>query len=104
MSASMSDGTLNDRILSMLAAPWSDVDVDSLVILLTEYKEQAQKEVDGARGQRNLAIHNTTRAIYEEQIALIEEIGEALDESDGDQLQVLFNKLEESMDSGEAIA
>lgn len=96
----MSETTLNDKIRDLIN-DWPVCDKDELFETLEEYKELAQQEVTGAKGNRNLQIHNTTREIYEKQIDMIEEITDALDEEED--VTELLNKLNETLDSGEAI-
>lgn len=98
----MSDTTLNESIIHLIN-DWPDCDGSLLFETLEEYRELAQQEVDGARGERNLQIHNTTRQIYEKQLTLIEELTDAMDEEDKELVSELLIKLKDTMADGESI-
>lgn len=100
------DGTLNDQLIVALKEhSSSSVQVmdTTIVPLLERYQDVVQAEVDGAKGQRNLVIHNTTREIYEGQLTTIDRLLEAIEDDNQLTIRSCINELVEALADGESV-
>lgn len=77
--------------------------LNDVISQLEEYSDAAQQEVISATGDRALIMHNTTKEIYNTQIALIEQLIESLNDEKHFRSQAYIAELIDQLGIGEIL-